>query len=286
MKINELKINKLFFCTLFVLIASVFCFGQEEMSALTFVGASDENPEAQTLDLQIERDARVTVSNERLLSAGLEADENGTVRLAVTVTTTGIEAPEEEPLEISEKVLVTGSRSILIPIHIIIFQKFPRECRGRKTTVQYLTRGSFDNFTGVEATFPSSYLISTGLLQRQYDDLGTNKRYFGDSFRLGGCRVCGARVYVRARREGELDDNDSLSFGVSDAGSGTAYNPVSVAPAFSPMWTGQPSPFTFYREIGGSVLNPEITSKNIPMLDILSQDDTAIDWVRVYIWRY
>ena len=149
-----------------------------------------------------------------------------------------------------------------------------------------MTRGSFDNFVGLEATVPSPYLISTGLLQRQYDDPGTNKRLFGDSFRLGSCRVCGARVYVRARREGELFDNDTLAFGVSDAANGINYNPVSVAPAFSPMWTGQPSPFTFYREIGGSVLNPEINAKNAATLDISSQDDTAIDWIRVYIWRY
>jgi hypothetical protein len=285
MKNHNSKALRLFFCTIFVLVSSIFCFGQRELPALDFVGASDENPEAQSINLQVERDARIEVSNEKLIQAQLEPQEDGSSRLNVKVTSIGFEAPEEG-LEFNERILVNGSNVYFIPIRIIIFPFFPRECRGRRTSVQYLTRGSFDNFVGVEATFPSPYLISTGLLQRRYDDLGTNKKLFGDSFALGGCRVCGVRVYVRARREGELDDNDTLSFGVSDAGNGTAYNPVTVAPAFSPMWTGQPSPFTFYREIGGSVLNPEIFAKNNAMLDISSQDDTAIDWIQVYIWRY
>ncbi|MET0752149.1 MAG: hypothetical protein ABWZ66_02200 [Pyrinomonadaceae bacterium] len=255
------------------------------MPALDFVGASNENPDSQSVNLQVERDARVEISNERLISAKLETGEDGTTSLNISVTTNGVEG-SEEGVEFSEKVIVTGSGEYVIPIQIIIFKSFPRECRGRRTTVQYMTRGSFDNFVGLEATIPSPYLVSTGLLQRQYDDPGTNKRLFGDSFRLGSCRVCGARVYVRARSEGELFDNDTLAFGVSDAANGINYNPVTVAPVFSPMWTGQPSPFTFYREIGGSVLNPEINAKNAAMLDISSQDDTAIDWIRVYIWRY
>jgi len=285
MKNDSSKTYRLFFCIAFVLVSSIFCFGQKELPALDFVGASDENPDSQSVNLQVERDAQIRISNERLISAKIETNEDGTTSLNVSVTTNGAEG-SEEGVEFSEKVVVTGSREYAIPIQIIIFQSFPRECRGRKTTVQYMTRGSFDNFVGLEATVPSPYLISTGLLQRQYDDPGTNKRLFGDSFRLGSCRVCGARVYVRARREGELFDNDTLAFGVSDAANGINYNPVTVAPAFSPMWTGQPSPFTFYREIGGSVLNPEINAKNAAMLDISSQDDTAIDWIRVYIWRY
>jgi hypothetical protein len=179
-----------------------------------------------------------------------------------------------------------GENTFIIPIKIIIFPFTPRECRGRRVSVQTLTRGTVDNFVGLEATFPSAYLVSTGLLQRRYDDLGTNKKLFGDSYALGGCRVCGVRVYVRAKREGEIYDNDTLSFGVSDAGNGTTYNAIGVAPSFSPMWTGQPSPYTFYREIPGSVINPELTAKNTPMLDISSQDDTAIDYTRVYIYRY
>jgi hypothetical protein len=285
MKNHSSKALRVFFCTIFVLTASIFCFGQKELPALDFVGASDENPEAQTINLQVERDARLEVTNEKLISAKLESSESGATSLTVSVTSVGFEVPEEGR-EFNEKIIVSGSDVYIIPIRIIIFPFFPRECRGRRTSVQYLTRGSFDNFIGLEATFPSAYLISTGLLLRQYDDPGTNKKLFGDSFALGGCRVCGVRVYVRARREGELFDNDTLSFGVSDNANGTTYNAVSVAPAFSPMWTGQPSPYTFYREIGGSVLNPEIFAKNAAVLDISSQDDTAIDWIQVYIWRY
>jgi hypothetical protein len=286
MKIHSSKCFRVFFCTIFVIASSVFCFGQKELPGLEFVGASDENPEAQSVNLQVSPDAGIEVSNERLITAKLESNEDGTTRLNISVTSVGIEATEEG-VEFNENIRVSGANPYIIPIHIIIFKLFPRECRGRRTSVQIMSRGTVDNFVGLEPTFPSPYLISTGLLQRRYDDLGTNKRLFGDSFALGGCRVCGVRVYVRARREGELFDNDTLSFGVSDAGNGINYNSVSVATPFAPMWpAGQPSPFTFYREIGGSVLNPEIFAKNTPVLDIVSEDDTAIDWTRVYVWRY
>jgi hypothetical protein len=285
MKNHSSKCFRVFFCTIFVLASSVFCFGQKEVPALDFIGASDENPEAQSINLQVDPDARIEVSNERLINAKLVVGEEGTTRLNVSVTSVGVEGTEEGA-EFNERIVISGSSSYIIPIRIIIFKLFPRECRGRRTSVQIMSRGTVDNFVGLEPTFPSPYLISAIPLQRRYDDPGTNKQYFGDSFALGGCRVCGVRVYVRARREGELDDNDSLSFGVSDAGNGTSYNSVSAAPPFYNMWTGLPSQYTFYREIGGSVLNPEIFAKNSPVLDIVSQDDTAIDWVTVYVWRY
>ena len=286
MKNNSSTIRQIFFGIAFVLASSIFCFAQKELPALDFVGASDESPEAQSVNLQTNGEARVEVSDERLIHAKLRVNEGGeTSTLEVSVNTVGLDATEEGT-EYEGRVAVLGANTFIIPIKIIVFPFVPRECRGRRVSVQVLSRGTVDNFVGLEATFPSPYLVSTGILQRQYDDLGTNKKLFGDSYALGGCRVCGVRVYVRARREGELDDNDTLSFGVSDAGNGATYNPVSVALPFAPMWTGQPSPFTFYREIPGSVINPELTSKNTPMLDISSQDDTAIDYTRVYIYRY
>jgi hypothetical protein len=285
MKNYNSMIRRAFFGMALVLASSVFCFAQKELPALDFVGASDENPDRQSVTLQLRGDARVEVSDERLIQAKLRNEGGETSTLDVAVNTVGLEATEEGT-EYEGKVVVLGESSFIIPIKIIVFPFVPRECRGKRVSVQTLSRGTVDNFVGLEATFPSPYLVSTGILQRQYDDLGTNKKLFGDSYALGGCRVCGIRVYVRARREGELDDNDTLSFGVSDAGNGATYNAVSVALPFAPMWTGQPSPSTFYREIPGSVINPELISKNAPMLDISSQDDTAIDYTRVYIYRY
>lgn len=226
MKSKSSKSLRVFFCTVLVLVSAIFGFGQKELPALDFIGASDENPDAQSVNLQIERDASLEVSNEQLITARLAGNEEGATSLKVLVNSIGVEATEEG-VEFNEEIRVIGSSTIRIPIRIIIFPFFPRECRGRKTTVQYMTRGSFDNFVGLEATFPSPYLVSTGLLNRRYDDPGTNKQLFGDSFALGGCRrVCGVRVYVRARREGELFDNDTLGFGISDAGNGTSYNEI------------------------------------------------------------
>ncbi|HLL99500.1 MAG TPA: hypothetical protein VK400_00460 [Pyrinomonadaceae bacterium] len=284
MKSSISKIYKVIFAAALLFATAIFCFGQRELAPLEFVGASDENPDVQTVALDISPDARIEVSDESLIRAELRTEGEST-RLEVAVNTLERKAGEEGT-EYEGRVVVSDRDTFIIPIKIIIFPFTPRECRGRRVSVQYLTRGSFDNFVGVEATFPSPFQVATYPLQRRYDDLGTNKKYFGDSYSLGGCRVCAVRVYVRARREGEIDDNDNLWFIVSDAGNGTAYNPVNIAPPFNPMWWGQPSPYTFYREIPGSVINPEIFAKNTPMLDISSQDDTAIDYTRVYIYRY
>ncbi|HEX8250128.1 MAG TPA: hypothetical protein VF599_18285 [Pyrinomonadaceae bacterium] len=284
MKSSNSKIHKIIFAAVVLFSSAIFCFGQRELPPLDFVGASDENPDVQSVTLQVSRDARVEVSDERLIRAELR-NEGETSRLEVAVNTFGMEA-SEEGTEYEGRVTILDVNAYIIPIKIIIFPFTPKECRGKRVSVQYLTRGTADNFVGLESTFPSPFQAATYALQRQYDDLGTNKKYFGDSYRLGGCRVCGVRVYVRARREGELDDNDNLWFIVSDAANGTTYNPVNIAPNFSPMWWGQPSPYTFYREIPGSVINPEIFSKNAATLDITSQDDTAIDYTRVYIYRY
>ncbi|MDQ3802146.1 MAG: hypothetical protein M3384_22190 [Acidobacteriota bacterium] len=282
---NNSKICKVIFAAAFLFASAIFCFGQE-LAPLEFVGASDENPDVQTVTLQqVGADARVEVSDERLIRAELST-EGETSHLTVAVNTVGLEAGEEGT-EYEGSIRVIGdANSYFIPIKWIVFPFTPKECRGRRTTVQYLTRGTADNFVGIESTFPSPFQVASYPLQRRYDELGTNKKYFGDSYRLGGCRVCAIRVYVRAKREGEIDDNDNLWFIVSDAANGTNYNPVNIAPGFSPMWWGQPSPYTFYREIPGSVVNPEILGKNAATLDISSQDDTSIDYTRVYIYRY
>lgn len=284
MKSSTSKIYKTIFAAALLFASAIFCFGQQELAPLEFVGASDENPDVQSVALRISPDARIEVSDEKLIRAAV-INEGESTRVEVSVNTLEREA-SEEGTQYDGRVIIHDGNIFVIPIKIIIFPFTPRECRGKRVSVQYLTRGSFDNFVGVEATFPSPFQVATYPLQRRYDDLGTNKKYFGDSYFLGGCRVCAVRVYVRARREGEIDDNDNLWFIVSDAGNGTTYNPVNIAPAFSPMWWGQPSPYTFYREIPGSVINPEIFGKNTPMLDISSQDDTAIDYTQVYIYRY
>ncbi len=279
------KIYKAIFAAAFLFASAIFSFGQE-LAPLEFVGASDENPDVQTVTLQqVGADARIEVSDERLIRAEL-ATEGETSRLTVAVNTVGQEATEEGREYEGSVRVIDATHSYFIPIKWIVFLFTPKECRGKRTTVQYLSRGTADNFWGVESTFPSPFQSATYTLQRQYDHLLPNQRYFGDSYRLGGCRVCAVRVYVRARGEGEIDDNDSLWFTVSDAANGTNYNPVNIVPGFNDIWTYYPSPYTFYREIPGSVINPEIWNKNAATLDISSQDDTAIDYTRVYIYRY
>ncbi len=282
MKKNNLKSTALLTLA-FLLISAFNIFGQENVSPLEFIGTADGNPDSQSVSLQIPATARVEVSNEQLLTAELRETGEGTSDLIVSVNTQGLEASEDGTLY-EGKVTVTDSVSFIIPIQISIFPfKAPIECWKRKWKAVATVHGTVDNFIGIEATTPSPYLLTLPLL-RQYDQLGTNKQVFGDSFNLGGCRVCGAWIQVRARREGEIFDNDTLSFGVSDAA--LPYNPVTIAPSFAPMWTGQPSPFTFFRVIQGSTLNPQMTSKTSPRIDITSQDDTAIDYSRVTLFYY
>lgn len=265
-----------------LLFSTALCFGQTELPALDFVGAGDYAPESQTVTLRVPADSPVEVSDERLVKATLsQAGERDSV-LTVSVNTDGLEASEEGS-EYEARVVVGGI--YFIPIRFIFFPRVPRECYKKpRLSTQLLMRGTADNFVGTEATAPSPFLISAIPLQRLYDDLGTNKRYFGDSFGLGGCRVCAVQVWVRAKREGELDDNDSLGFYISDAVA--PHNAVGVGTFFSNMWTGVGSPHTFFTEVPGSVANPEITGKITPMLDIVSQDDTSIDYSRIVIWRY
>ncbi|HEX8369853.1 MAG TPA: hypothetical protein VF604_15005 [Pyrinomonadaceae bacterium] len=283
MKSSNSKIYKVIFAAAVLFASAIFCFGQRELPPLDFVGASDENPDVQSVNLQVGRDATVEVSDGRLIRAELR-NEGETSRLDVAVNTFGMEGSEEGTVY-EGRVYVNGSDSFIIPIKIIIFLLTPKECRGKRVSVQYLTRGTADNFVGLEATFPSPYQVATYPPMRRYDDPGFD-RYFGDSYRLGSCRVCAVRVYVRARGEGGLDYNDSLWFQVSDAGNGTNYNPVNIAPGFTTIWNSSSAPFTFYREIPGSVINPEIFAKNAATLDITAQDDTVVDWTSVYIYRY
>jgi hypothetical protein len=283
MKSSNSKIYKVIFAAAVLFASAIFCFGQRELSPLEFVGASDENPDVQSVALQVGRDATVEVSDERLIRAEL-VNDGETSRLDVAVNTLDMKASEEGTLY-EGRIIVKGTDIYYIPIRIIIFPFTPRECRGRKVNVQYQSRGTADNFVGLESTFPSPYQVATYPPMRRYDDPGFD-RYFGDSYRLGGCRVCAVRVYVRARGEGGLDYNDSLWFQVSDAANGTNYNPVNIAPGFTSIWNTSSAPFTFYREIPGSVINPEIWAKNAATLDITAQDDTVVDWTSVYIYRY
>lgn len=265
-----------------LLFSTALCFGQTELPALEFVGAGDYQPESQTVTLNVPRDSSIEVSDPRLVKAELgDGGERGS-ELTVSVNTEGLEA-SDEGTEFEARIIV--ARMYFIPIRFIFFPRVPRECLKKpRLSIQALSRGTVDNFVGIEGTSPSPFLISAVPLQRKYDDLGTNKQYFGDSYDLGKCRVCAVQVWVRAKREGELDTNDSLGFYISDAIG--AYNAVGVGTFFSNMWSGVGSPHTFFTEIPGSVANPEIFSKNRPMLDISSQDDTSIDYTRVYIWKY
>jgi len=268
--------------SLILLFSTALCFGQTELPALDFVGAGDYRPESQTVTLRVPADSSVEVSDERLVKAVLNEAGERASELTVSVNTDGLEA-SEEGTEYEARVIVGGI--YFIPIRFIFFPRVPRECYKKpRLSTQLLTRGTIDNFVGIEATAPSPYLVSTGLLQRRYDDLGWNKQLFGDSYALGGCRVCAIQIWVRAKREGESDGNDTLGFNISDAVA--PYNAVGVGTYFSPMWSGVGSPRTFFTEVPGSVANPEITGKITPMLDIVSQDDTAIDYTRVVVWRY
>ena len=283
MKSSNSKIYKVIFAAAVLFASAIFCFGQRELTPLEFVGASDENPAVQSVTVQADPDATVEVSDERLIRAEL-VREGETSRLDVSVNTFGMEG-SEEGTAYEGRIHIGGSNPFIIPIKIIIFWFTPKECRGKRVSVQYLSRGTADNFVGAEAAFPSPYQLATYPIQRRYDDPGDD-RYFGDSYRLGSCRVCAVRVYVRARGEGGLDYNDSLWFQVSDAANGTNYNPVNIAPGFTNIWNSSSAPFTFYREIPGSVINPELWVKNAATLDITAQDDTVVDWTRVYIYKY
>lgn len=187
-----------------------------------------------------------------------------------------IRAEQIEVQELSERELA-GRPELL---------KLPRECAGLKVVVD--AHDVPDDFKppGNPVT-PSPELTAfaaAALGTKGYDDPTVN-RWFVDSFRLRNCRVCHAVLQVRVRHYfKDSFGNDGLVAGLAPY-SNPATNFVNVS-----LWSSNPSPQTrtdTYILPAGALSTYLATDNPLPtFLDLRVQDDTDVDYARLYVWYY
>ena len=160
--------------------------------------------------------------------------------------------------------------------------------------------GKADNFTGgtettqlspaLQAYFTSHGVTPTGTTKpRQYDESGQDK-WIGQSFSIKCCKVCRAEVEIRVRDLAGLSSNDALYVGRAPfTPSQNVLAAGHIWDASRPTWAGgTASPKTMTIPLSPAALNNYIFSSdgcNVP-IDILVQDDTAVDYIKLKIWSY
>lgn len=134
-----------------------------------------------------------------------------------------------------------------------------------------------------------SFFNSKGQKIRNYDQGGSDI-WFGQSFFIKCCKVCRAELEIRVRSEGGLASNDAIYIGRAP------FTPSSNVLAAGHIWDntrpawagGTASPKVMNIPLSPAALNNWINSAdgcNVP-IDILVQDDTAVDYMKLKIWTY
>lgn len=129
---------------------------------------------------------------------------------------------------------------------------------------------------------------------RGYAEKGPDRAFY-DSFSLGGCRICAARLTAQVENEG--GHNDSFNVILSPAA-----NPVPssnfIVRLYSYATTGATMPFGLWTSptetsktlsiaLNANTLNQYIVSGiQNPSLDVYTQDDTKVNSMQLEIWRY
>lgn len=172
-----------------------------------------------------------------------------------------------------------------------IIARVPRGCpRGAKPIV--INRGP--NNQSTPALSLNSYLqkVTGGdkTKIRNYGQAGSDKQ-FGDSFGLGSCRLCAARLEFKLQKESGQWDNDGFHVYLEpDTVSSTLPTPIFTTGAN--LWTqfsnGMPvvqwgSGFRPISELNNYIFNSQLQT---PMLSVYIQDDTKILSSRLILWTY
>ena len=131
----------------------------------------------------------------------------------------------------------------------------------------------------LEGAFPTA--VWTG-----FDEPGVN-RIFGQTFSNLPVGIAAAELEIRLRPNGELVNNDALNIGLNPNGSFAFASRISALPGANGTWgTASNGPTVFTLDLanlpnGGSLLAKLNTNRR---LDVLVQDDTAVDWVNLRFW--
>ncbi len=160
----------------------------------------------------------------------------------------------------------------------------PQSCKGLTPVIQ--THDVLDNFApaGSAGTLsPALTNFLAGKPLKGYDDPQVNK-YFGDSFRLKNCRVCYATLEVRVRHYGDVWPNDRITVGAAPFSSSPGMTLLSTG-----IWNPQtPNPKTLTFALPAATLSSYLaTTSTLPsFLDIVAQDDTDFDSIKLSVWYY
>lgn len=158
--------------------------------------------------------------------------------------------------------------------------KLPRACAGLKPVID--THDVADNWqppgTPVSLS-PELAAFVAGKPLKSYDDQSVNK-WFADSFRLRNCRICHAVLQVRVRHYNiDTFGNDAIIAGLAPY-----TNPNTVFLNVG-LW---PGPQTKNYILPVNALNQYIVQDNpLPtFLDVRIQDDSDVDYARLFVWYY
>ncbi len=159
--------------------------------------------------------------------------------------------------------------------------------------------GRLDNFGAgpVEPRYQSPVMqkFMTGKAQKPYDSLALDT-VFGTSFPLGTCKMCGGErdmviveAAVRRATTGGLSSNDKIYVHVSNDTTPAGQLGAAIVPAIQ-IWNG-PYSTQLTRvvqfQIPVAALNNAIwAAPGKTYLEVVMQDDTGIDYVRMIGWTF
>jgi len=126
---------------------------------------------------------------------------------------------------------------------------------------------------------------------RQFDEIGADK-LFGHSFQIKACRICAAQFEVRMQAAGTPQDwNDTITiYGNTINAAGLIWRaPTCPLPGPCPGTSGAAGTtvLTWYLPpLSIAMLNNLCCSGRSAWVNVVAQDDHAIDYVKLRIWYY
>lgn len=160
----------------------------------------------------------------------------------------------------------------------------PRECARLRPEVQ--THDTADKFAPPGNPVQLSpaltnFLASRNLTPKGYDDPRIDM-VFADSFRLRSCRICYATLEVGLRREPYGWTNDTITAGVAP------FNAPGLLFLYGQLWNPPgASPKTSTFALSTAVMNQHVMTGNVPsFFDLITQDDTTLDYATLSVWYY
>lgn len=161
----------------------------------------------------------------------------------------------------------------------------PRECERIRPEVQ--THDVPDNFNPPGAPVALSpdltnWLNVNNVPRKGFDDKRVNM-LFADSFRLRSCRICHATLEIQVRHYKDIWTNDSITIGAAPFNSAPGVKLISTG-----IWTPpgtNPKVLTYALPVG-ALNNYLMTGPVPPFLDVVTQDDTDVDYAKLSVWYY